>query len=248
MQQSQATVAELDDSFPKYMPFIAEIRRRLFFTLSVFFIGGILGFIYYERIIKFILRFFAFEGVNIVFTSPFQFITLAFSSAFLVGIVVVFPVLVYQLLSFLKPALNEKEYKTIITLIPVSLFLFLLGFGFGVMIMRYVILLFYEKSLVLEVGNFLDISLLVSQIIVTSAFMGLAFQTPIVLTILLKLGILKYQTLVKHRLTAWSGSLIFAALLPPTDLLSLALLFLPLALLFEATLLVNKWILKSHLL
>ncbi len=229
------------------MPFLIEVRKRLLFSISIFVITGVLGFLYYEKIIKVVLLIFNLEGVNIVFTSPFQFLNLAVTCGLLVGTVVIFPLIILQILAFVKPALNPNEYKTVLSSLPFSFVLFIAGFGFGIVIMRYVVMLFYQKSLSLEVGNFLDISLLLSQILVTSVLMGIAFQYPLVLTALMKLKILKYKVVVKQRLWAYISSLIFATLLPPTDLLSLALLFLPLALLFEITLLLNRYVLKSHL-
>ncbi|TSC65944.1 MAG: sec-independent protein translocase protein TatC [Microgenomates group bacterium Gr01-1014_80] len=239
---------DIDNSVAKYLPFLSEIRKRLLFLLAVFFITGVLGFIYYEKIIKFSLSLFSLEGVNIVFTSPFQFVSLAFTSAFLLGTIIIFPLIVFQVISFLKPALNSKEYRSIVSLIPFSLILFTTGFGFGIIVMRYVVRLFYKKSVELQIGNFLDVSTLLSQILLTSVLMGLAFQFPIILTILVRLKIIKYRILEKQRLWAYLASLIFAILLPPTDLLSMFLLFLPLVLLFEFTLLLNRWILKTHLL
>ena len=114
--------------------------------------------------------------------------------------------------------------------------------------MRYVVILFYQRSSELQIGNFLDISLLLSQILLTAVLMGLAFQFPIILTILMRLKVINYKMLIKKRLLVYAISLIFATLLPPTDLLSLVVLFLPLALLFELTLILNRWVLKSHIL
>jgi sec-independent protein translocase protein TatC len=114
--------------------------------------------------------------------------------------------------------------------------------------MKYVISLFYEKSVELQIGNYLDISFLLSKIVLTGILMGLAFQFPIVLTVLMRLKVVRYKDFVKQRIFAWSLSLIFAALLPPTDLLSLALLTLPLVMLFELTLILNRVFLKAHLL
>lgn len=230
----------------KYMPFLVEIRKRLFFTVAVFLIATILGFIFYEKTTKFILTLFSIKGLNIVFTSPFQFISLAVNSGLLIGFIAVLPLLIIQILSFLKPALSSKEYKTVVLLTPVSIFLFIIGFSYGVIMMKYMVGLFYEKSLSLDVGNILDINRLLSLILITAVLMGLAFQFPIVLTILMRLKLVKYQTLVKQRLWAHMSVLLFAVVLPPTDLLSLFLLFLPLALLFEITLLLNKTLLQSH--
>lgn len=213
--------------------------------VSIFFVGSVFGLIYYEKIITLILTIFNFEGVNIVFTSPFQYITLAINSGLIVGMLAVFPIVVVQLLSFLKPALKRSEYKLTASLIPASIFLTVLGFGYGVFIMRYVVFIFLERSVSFDIGNFLDISRLLSQTMLTSILMAVAFQFPIILTILMRLGVVKPKTLADQRLVAYSVSIIFAALLPPTDLLSLVLLTLPLVILFEFTLLLNKVIVKE---
>ena len=183
---------------------------------------------------------FRFEGVNIVFTSPFQFIELAVNSGLIVGMVVVVPFLIFQVMSFLKPALRKSEYKIANFLIPISMFLFIMGFGLGLYIMRFVISLFYQKSVEFDIGNLLDVSLLLSQTLLTAFLMGSAFQYPIVLTLLIRLKVIKYKDLAKQRIYAYSLSIFFAALLPPTDLISLMLLTLPLIVLFEFTLLLNK--------
>lgn len=244
MEQSK----QAEQALSIYLPYFLEIRKRLFFILSVFLISSVLGFIYYDKIIPVALKLFALEGVNIVFTSPFQFITLAVTAGLTVGVIVVFPLLLYQILSFLRPALKSSEFKRILHLLPLSIGLFLAGFAFGMLMMRYVLVIFYARSQALDIGNFLDVSKLLSQILLTSVLMGVAFQLPIVLTVLIRLGVIKYKQVVEKRLLAYALSLIFAALLPPTDLISLIFLFLPIALLFEITLLLNKYLLKSHLL
>lgn len=246
---SEASITtDLESNIIKYSPFFSEIRKRLIFTLSIFIICSAVGFIYYENIVRFILNIFDLKGLNIVFTSPFQFLSLAVNSALLLGFIAIFPVAVFQILSFIKPAFQSKEFKTVTALLPVGFLLFITGFAFGVTMMKYVVLIFYQKSVELNIGNFLDVSLLLSQILITATLMGIAFQFPIVLTMLIRLKVMKYHTIVKQRLLIYGLSLIFAVLLPPTDLLSLVLLFLPLALLFELTLLLNRYVLKSHLL
>lgn len=249
MKTSEASITTDIESFSlKYSPFFSEIRKRLIFTLSIFIICAAVGFMYYENIIRFVLSIFDLKGLNIVFTSPFQFFTLAVDSALLVGFIAILPIVIFQILSFLKPALRRSEYKAALALLPIALLLFISGFTFGVLIMKYVVIIFFQKSVELNIGNFLDISRLLSQILITAILMGTAFEFPIVLTILMRLKILKYHAIAKKRLLVYVLSLIFAALLPPTDLLSLVLLFLPLALLFELTLLLNRYVLKSHLL
>ena len=235
---------EISSLISKYSPFFKEIKKRFIVTLVIFILALIAGFIFYENIIRFIVGLLRLDGVNIVFTSPFQFLSLAMTSAMLVAIIVVLPLIIYQIMSFLRPALRRNEFKIIVTFIPFSIILFVSGFGFGLVIMRYIIEIFYQKSLELNIGNFLDISNLLSQVLITSALMGLAFQFPIILTILIRLEIISYKFLENYRLWAYIASLIFAAFLPPTDLLSLFLLCLPLVFLFEVTIIINKYIFR----
>ena len=93
---------QLSDTVEKYMPFLMEIRKRLLFIVAVFIAAAAFGFLYYERMVKLILSIFNLQGVNIVFTSPFQFMELAISSALLIGILVVLPLIIMQFLSFIK--------------------------------------------------------------------------------------------------------------------------------------------------
>ncbi len=238
--------SELEEAVEKYLPFVLEIRKRLLFVIALFLLAVLLGFIYYEKIVTFCLSLFNLEGVNIVFTSPFQFLSLALNTGVLVGILVVFPLLIIQILAFLKPALAPREFRMICSLIPISIGLFIGGFAFGVLIMRYVIIIFYEKTLQLQIGNFIDITLLISQILTTALLMGLAFQFPVILTVLMKLGVVSYKFISGKRPVAYAISLVFATLLPPTDIISLVFLTVPLLVLFELTLIANKFFLRVN--
>jgi len=235
----------LQSTITHYLPYFLEIRKRLLFIAAVFLAAAIFGFAYYQHIITIIFKIFKLSGVNIVFTSPFQFIDLAINSALLTGTAATFPLMISQFLAFIRPALKVKEYKLIKSLIPFSLLLFAMGTSIGLMIMRYIVVLFYQKSLELNIGNFLDISLILSQTLLTALLMGIAFQIPIVITILMSLKIVSYEAVARQRIPAYVLSLVFAALLPPTDLLSLLLLTLPLVILFEITLILNKTIFKK---
>lgn len=238
--------AHILDASKQYMPFLLEVRRRVLFVAAIFFIFSALGFIYYEKIIRLILRAFELQGINIVFTSPFQFINLAINSALMVGAVVVFPLIIWQIILFVRPALTKAEFKLTLSLLPLSIMLFVAGMTFGVLIMRWVMVLFYEKSVQLNIGNYLDVSQLLSQVIMTGVLMGVAFQFPVVLTMLLKIRLMTFKALSDKRLLAYGISLVFAAMLPPIDLLSLVLLTLPLIFLFELTLVLNRYILRTH--
>src|SRR3972149_10147345 len=116
----------------KFSPVLNEIKKRLRLFILLFLAFAILGFVYYEQIINFSLRIFRFEGVNIAFTSPFQFINLAFSSALAVGLIAALPLALYQIFSFLRPALKKREFRIIMRLMPLAFFFSVSGFFSGV--------------------------------------------------------------------------------------------------------------------
>lgn len=232
----------------KYLPFVLEIRKRLLFVTSLFIVASIVGFIFYQEIIGTVLNFFSLEGVNVVFTTPFQFFSLALNSGLLVGVVVVLPILMHQLLSFLKPALQPKEYKTVLSILPLAFILFFLGFAYGVMMMKYLLQIFYQTSVKLDIGNMLDVENLLSKVLITGLLMGIAFLFPIVMTILMQLRIVKHQVFESQRPLAYIIACVFVVFLPPPDLLSDVVLIAPLVILFELTLILNRLFLKTHLL
>lgn len=246
MATSDLVPVEVSRNIAKYLPYLVEIRNRFLFIGLLFLSASIVGFSFYERITGFILKFFSFEGVNIVFTTPFQFFSLALNCGLAVGVVVVIPIVVFQLLNFLKPALKPKEYRLFISILPLSMILFSGGFVYGVTMMKYVVQIFYQSSLKLQIGNFLDVEDLLSSILVTGVLLGISFLFPIFMTILMQLKIIKHQHFVKQRAIAYLIGIVFVILLPPPDLLSDIILFTPLAVLFELTLILNRIFLKTH--
>lgn len=234
------TSLELQAIITRYLPYLMEIRKRLFFILAVFLIGGAIGFIYFEPIIRTVMKFYSLKGLNIVFTSPFQFINLSINAAVTFGVLLAFPLIVYQVVSFLKPALKEKEYRLLLSSIPASFILFIVGFGFGSWIMKFVVSVFSQQSMTLNIQNLWDIENFLGNIFVTAIFMGILFQFPVVMTPLIRFKVIKYSTIVQMRMTIYLALLIITILMPATDILSDALMFFPLAFLFEFTLLLNR--------
>lgn len=224
----------------KFTPFLAELKRRIIIIFSVFVLTSIGGFVFYEDIIKFLVRGLNLEKVNIVFTSPFQFINLAVSCGVATGLIFTFPLIISQILSFLKPALKRDEFKLVLNYIPYSLFLFLVGFIFGAVIMKWQVEIFLQSAINIGIGNVLDISKLLSTVLLTSTFLGVGFQFPIVILILARLGLIQHQSLAKHRKWVYLIALLFAILLPVDSILADIALAMPLIILFEFTLLSMK--------
>lgn len=224
----------------EYSPYFEELRKRLFF-LAVFFIAVFAAsFFFSGHIIKFFLGFFRMENVQMMVVSPFQSVDLAVNTGLFIAVIAVFPLIVFNIFAFLKSGLTRRERKIFTLIIPASIFLFLMGFAFGFLVMYYAIIALAGFSLNLGVANMWDVSLFISQILLTASLLGIIFQFPIILTALIRVGLLDVETLKKKRRLAIALAFIGPALLPPTDGLSLIIMAIPVILLFEITLLVNR--------
>ncbi len=230
----------LDLAIAKYTPYLKELQTKLFTVFCVFLGGGVLGFIYYQQILSFVMHMFNMENINLVLTSPYQFIDLAVNTGLLIGIILALPLLGYYFLTFVKPALAPREYNLILRLYPLAVVLFIIGFFFGGWIIQLIINLYAQTTLQFSVGNLWDVSHFFNQVLMTGISLALIFELPIVLTALLKLKLIKLVGLKKSRKFIYAGILVFVAFLPPNDIISLALLSIPPLLLFEITLLLNR--------
>jgi sec-independent protein translocase protein TatC len=232
----------LDDKITKYLPYLQEIQRKIVILTIVVFLSGALGFFFYQNILGFILKFFNLKGITIVLTSPYQLFDLAINTGLATGIIVASPFFFYYLLTFLKPALKPKEYQLVARLVPVSAILFIVGFCFGAWVMQFVIDLYSKTTTSFNINNIWDISHFFAQIIIVGLCLGLMFQTPIIITLLLRLKIIKIKTLTSKRRFVYAASIIIAAILPPNDIISLSILTIVPLFLFEIALLLNRQI------
>ncbi|MBP9817234.1 twin-arginine translocase subunit TatC [Candidatus Shapirobacteria bacterium] len=223
-----------------FLAYWAEIRRRLLSVLVSFGVGVATGVVNYERIVKWLMQGFNLQNVNVVLTSPYQFFNVAVSISLACGIAVATPFLVYQLIQFVKPALRNKEYLLLVRLLPLSMFLFVAGFLFGGWVLQMVINIYSQTTKDFNIGNLWDIEGFLTQIVIMGISMSIVFQLPIVLTGLIKLKVLNRRQLEEKRRYVYAVLIIFDVLLPPTDILSMAIIFVPLLMLFEGTLLLNR--------
>lgn len=224
----------------EFSPYLEELRKKLLTILVVFLVTGLLGVIFSTKILNIFLKMFNFSGVNVVMTSPAQLVDLSIYTGIIIGIICLAPFLLYQFISFFKSAFTKKEYKLIKKIVPISLGLFLIGVVFGAWITQFVIVIFSNFSASFNVSNIWDIQKFFSQVIVTAILMGFVFEMPLILTVLIRLGVIKRRFLAKQRRYVYAAIVILAVILPPTDILSLTFITLPLFFLFEITLLLNQ--------
>ncbi|MCA9880724.1 MAG: twin-arginine translocase subunit TatC, partial [Thermomicrobiales bacterium] len=181
----------------------------------------------------------AVSGFDVV--SPTDPITIYFKIALYIAIGIALPVLMWQLVGFLLPGLTSKEKRFLILSMPFVILLFVAGVGYGFFFAAPRALQFlsgfmsdiYEWSPEgQEVINFY-LTLMVG--------LGLAFQLPVVMFILAKLGAVTPRKMGEFRKYAVIAILIVAAIITPsTDPINMGVVAVPLLVLYEGGILVAR--------
>lgn len=220
---------------------VEELRKRLVIT-AVFFVIALLGSFY---VAKPIIRYIQFSEEAKQFTlnasNPTDPLTVYLEVTFIVAFIIVSPLLLYQLWSFITPGLHETERKATLKYIPYAFVLFLTGIAFSYFVlfpnvMRFMV----ELSNELEIKTIININEYFSFLFKLVIPFGIIFQLPVVTLFLARLGILDPQLMVKFRKYSYFVLLVIAVFLAPPDLVSNILVALPLFVLYEISLVIAK--------
>lgn len=166
---------------------------------------------------------------------------------FILGFILVFPYIFYEIWSFIKPALKDKEIKAARGLIFWCTLLFFAGVFFGYFIMVPFSMQFISSFSISDVvKNDINIDSYFETIAELVLGSGLVFQMPIIVYFLTKLGIVTPGFLAKHRKYSIIIILIIAAIITPPDIISQMIISLPLFLLYEVSIIVSLKIIKQQ--
>ena len=159
------------------------------------------------------------------------------------GVVIASPWIIWQLWSFIAAGLYPHERRQVYAYLPGSIFLFLTGVTFCELIVlpaAVTYLLAFNEWVGIEPDLRLT-EWLSFAVFVPLAF-GAAFQTPLVMYVLYRVGILDVETYQKHRKMAFFGLAILACFLAATpDAVGMLSLSVPLWALYEVGILLCRW-------
>ncbi len=167
-------------------------------------------------------------------------------SSFVIGIIVSFPYITWELWRFIKPGLYPREKQSSRGAVAAISFLFLLGVAFGYFIMSPVMISFLANYQISDmIVNEFDITSYVGTIVGVVFGSGVLFQLPVVMFFLTKVGIVTPGFLRQYRKHAIVIILIIGAIVTPTaDPLSQSLISVPLYLLYEISILISASVLR----
>lgn len=220
------------------MEHLHELRRRVIYALASLLVSGVVCFGFAPDIWAFLV-----EPMNtalhetgrgfMAMTSPIEGFMTYMRVAALAAVALAAPGIFYQLWKFVAPGLYPKEQRLVLPLVVSSTILFLLGGTFCyIVVFRLAFPLFLtvtteDVQAVVSMDSYLSVAgtLLLS--------FGIAFQLPVVIYLLSVLGLVNHKDMVRFfRYAMVAIAVASAVITPTTDVLSQALLAIPLAILY----------------
>jgi sec-independent protein translocase protein TatC len=219
---------------------LSELRRRLILLIGCFFLtlcGGLYVSPQILRYIKSQPSAISIEWNVFSFTDGlFIYIRCAFIFAALLTI----PVLLYQLWAFIRPGLTEKEARGTLLYVPTSFLLFLSGISFAYFLI-FPMMLNFMKTMNQSIGavETYGIDRYFSFLFNLVFPLGIAFEMPLIILFLTRLGLLNPDRLRITRKYAYVGLAIIGSCISPPDFVSHLSVTIPLIVLFEVSVLVS---------
>jgi len=184
-------------------------------------------------------------SVDLNFLKVAEGFTVRLKLSFLAGIFVSIPITVFQIWAFVMPGLYAKEKKIVIPLVFASSLLFLIGAAMCFIWVLPFTIRFLLNIAPENVKPVLTINEYLTFVMWTTLAYGTVFQTPIVALFLGKMGIIDAKILGKGRRYAIVAIAAISSVVTPPDVFSMAMMGLPLYLLYEISIIILKIIGKS---
>ena len=173
------------------------------------------------------------KGATLIATSvisPFMVpLKIMLMAAFLIAL----PVVLYQLWAFVAPGLYSHEKKLILPLVVSSTVLFFVGVAFCYFFVFGQVFKFIQSFAPKSITAAPDIEAYLSFVLTMFLAFGLAFEVPVVVVVLARMGIVSVEKLKDFRGYFVVLAFVIAAIVTPPDVVSQLALAIPMCLLYE---------------
>lgn len=251
------TKEDIDSTQAPLMDHLIELRSRLIKSLLGLLVAFIVCFYFATTIFNILIWPYEWAvgdatEVRLIYTAPQEYFFTQLKIALWGGVFIAFPVIATQIYMFVAPGLYKNERQAFTPFLIATPFLFLLGAGlvyFFVLPMALAFFASFQQSgaeggpiieLLPKVSEYLDL------IMTLMLAFGMCFQLPVVLTLLVKVGILSAESLRTKRRYAIVAAFALAAVLTPPDPFSQIGLALPLIGLYEISIQGGRMIEKKR--
>jgi sec-independent protein translocase protein TatC len=222
---------------------LQELRKRLIFSFIAVGAAFFLCYAFADSIFNILampLLKVMPSGGSLIFTSVAEAFFTYMKMAFIAGLILVSPFVLYQIWAFVAPGLYQKEKRYVVPFVLGGSLFFAMGVLFAYFVaipIGFKFLLGYATDFIKPMPSMKEY--LSFSIKFLFAF-GLVFEFPVVLVLLARIGVVDATTLARQRKYAILLIFIFAAVVTPPDLISQVLMALPLMGLYELSILLSR--------
>ncbi len=245
----------IDDKPMPLMDHLKELRQRLLWSVGGFILAFAICYYFSQQIYGFLAQPLADILAKqsggerrMIFTALYEAFFTYLKVAFFGAVFFSFPMWATQLWLFVAPGLYRSEKRAIYPFLIASPFLFLLGAALAyyfIFPLAWQFFISFETPAgtgALPVQLEAKVSEYLSLVMHMILAFGVAFQLPVLLTLLVKVGIVNVETLKKGRKYAIVAMFVVAAIITPPDVISQIGLALPLILLYEISIFAARWV------
>ncbi len=231
-QQSQAD-NPIDQSAMSLMEHLIELRTRLIWVVGALLIGTLIAMLFVNPLLRFITKPLSDLGADTIAIGPTDTITIFFKVSVTVGAVFAMPVIVYQFIAFMSPGLYPHEKRMLLLTLPGVMVLFGIGAAFAYFMLLPVAVGFLQGFLGDVIRQEWTIDRYVGFVTRVVFWIGVAFETPLVISFMARAGLVSGPQLLR----VWRQAIVIiaivaAAITPTIDPVNMTIVMLPLIVLY----------------
>ena len=193
---------------------LTEMRQRLFRAVIAWIGATVVASIFTDQLVVWLVK--PLQGGSLIVLSPTEAPIIYFKVALAAGFGASLPYILYQLYGFVAPGLFKNERQIVLMSIPSVVVFFVLGALFTLQILMPISLPVLMGFLGEIVEPTYSLESYLGFVTTMVVWMGIIFQTPLLVYLIARLGLLTQKQLAGGRRIVWFLSVVFAAVVTPT--------------------------------
>lgn len=229
----QASTFDPNEGQMSLMEHLLELRTRLIWICSSLVVTTVISLFFYNPLVGFVTSTARDMGIRLQILNPLDSIGIILRVSFTAGTALALPIIIYQIIAFMAPGLYPHERRNIILTLPAILVLFAIGAAFAFFVLLPVAVGFlntlFEELFAQDwaADRYLNF---VTRLVF---WIGVCFEMPLVIAMLARMGMVSGPALLRVWRQAFVVIAIVAAAITPTvDPVNMAIVMVPLIVLF----------------